>query len=130
MATLLHVHAQRGMSLFAVALLLSGCFGGEPSAADMNGALGRNAEFRQLLMTLVALGQSRIPIRSANQGHEEILKAGVVEKSGCVPAQNAPGYVCDFRWGPKAPDGTVYYGNPIKGRFFKVDGAWYVDRPN
>ncbi|CAN5386433.1 hypothetical protein BH10PSE6_BH10PSE6_33290 [soil metagenome] len=55
---------------------------------------------------------------------------GVVDKASCVAAKDAPGHVCDFRWGPKGPDGVVRYGSPTKGRFFKTGADWQVDLPD
>lgn len=63
--------------------------------------------------------------RAANA--DDIVKRSFVEKSACSAAQGAPGFVCDFRWGQKQPDGNVQYGSPIKGRFFMTGDGWAVD---
>lgn len=94
-------------------LLLSGC-SGEPSANDILQALNADPKF-QVTLAMLTGGQSSV---------DAIKKSGVIEKSGCKEAQGAPGYVCDFRWGTKGPDGTVRYGNPMRGRLFKTSSGW------
>jgi hypothetical protein len=58
---------------------------------------------------------------------DQIKARGVIEKSGCSAAQGAPGYVCDFRWGTRLPDGSIQYGAPMKGRFFKTGDSWTAE---
>jgi len=94
-------------------LLLAGC-SGEPSASDILTALNADPKF-QMTVAMLAGNQSNL---------DAIKKNGVVEKSACKEAQGAPGYVCDFRWGTKAPDGAVRYGNPMRARFFKTGNGW------
>ena len=94
----------------ALGLLLAGC-SGEPGSGDILEALNANPKF-QMTLAMLAGGRGQAAL-------DQIRQNGVVEKSGCKEAQGAPGYVCDFRWGTKGPDGNVRYGNPTKGRFFK-----------
>lgn len=96
----------------------------------MNEAMRRNAQFRQVLVQMVATGNVAFAFRDPLQGSDELLKMGVVDKASCVAAKDAPGHVCDFRWGPKGPDGVVRYGSPTKGRFFKTGADWQVDLPD
>ena len=100
-----------------LALSAGGCFGGEPSADEMAEAFRDNPRFQQALMVT-------LPAPGAMQ---QALKTLVAEKSGCKAAQGEPGYVCDGRFGSKQPNGTVRWGEPLKGRFYKVDGKWVVD---
>jgi hypothetical protein len=99
-------------------LMIAGC-SGEPGTGDILQALNAHPKFQ---MTLAMLGGGRSPSEL-----EDIKKNGVIEKSGCKEAQGAPGYVCDFRWGSKGPDGQLRYGNPTKGRFFKTGGVWSAE---
>jgi len=95
------------------ALLLAGC-SGEPSSDDILQALNTDPKFQ---MTLGMLAGSQANL-------DAMKKNGVVEKSGCKEAQGAPGYVCDFRWGTKGPDGKVRYGSPMRARLFKTSQGW------
>jgi len=100
------------LSAFA-ALLLAGC-SGEPNSDDIMQALNADAKFQ---MTLAMLAGSEANLAA-------MKKNGVVEKAGCKDAQGAPGYVCDFRWGTKGPDGKTHYGNPMRARLFKTSQGW------
>jgi hypothetical protein len=103
----------------AAACLLAGC---EPGADDMKEAAHRNPQFQAMLMMVMPPGT-----RDVRAGLERFKQNAVVEKSGCVSATNAPGYVCDFRWGQKQPNGSTRFGNPLKGRFYKADNGWQVE---
>jgi hypothetical protein len=119
---LIHVRAAT-MSALAAAALLGGCFGGEPSEKEMAQALHDNPKFQATVLIMAGLQRNA----NAEKTLAEIRKVGTVEKSACKEAQGSPGYVCDFRWGPKRPDGGVAYGAPMKGRFYKSGDAWSVD---
>jgi hypothetical protein len=104
----------------AMTVGLAAC-SGEPSATDMLAALNENPKFVVTLGLIAGLG-------GGNPAQVNALKdSGVVDKSGCVAAQGSPGYVCDFRWGSKQPDGTIRYGAPAKARFFKTEGGWAAE---
>jgi hypothetical protein len=94
-------------------VLLAGC-SGEPNSDDILQALNADPKFQ---MTLGMLAGSQANL-------DAVKKNGVVEKSGCKDAQGAPGYVCDFRWGTKGPDGKIHYGNPMRARLFKASQGW------
>lgn len=104
-------------------VLLSGCFGGEPSEKEMAQALHDNLKFQATLLIMAGMQHNTDGAKTL----AEVRRVGTVEKSACKEAQGLPGYICDFRWGPKRPDGTVAYGAPMKGRFHKTGDAWSVD---
>lgn len=110
--------------LLTLALLLSAC-SDEPGNEDMLQATHANPKF-QMMLGLVA-GNNPQFRRNPDAAMNEMKRNAVIEKSGCAQAQGAPGYVCDYRWGQRQPDGAVQYGNPLKGRFFKVGNAWAVE---
>ncbi|MBN9050372.1 MAG: hypothetical protein J0H78_12975 [Rhizobiales bacterium] len=90
-------------------------------------ALYSNQNFAATLLMVVGMSGAT---RSNAQVEAEVAKlkaSGVVEKSGCAAAQNAPGYVCDFKWGSKQPSGGTNWGQPMKARFFKSGSAWAVE---
>jgi len=103
----------------ALALLLAAC-SGEPGEGDIREAVFKNAAFRMSLGMMVG-GVAAM---------ETTMKSGSIEKSSCVSAQGAPGYVCDFRIGFKQPNGSVMFGTPLQGRFFKSGGNWDVELSN
>jgi hypothetical protein len=109
-------------ALLACALLV-GC-SGEPNADDMLKAIQANEQFRASLMFLaMAADRSRSP----DEAVTALMKNSLVEKSGCVAAQGAPGFMCDFRWGARQPDGKAQLSPPAKGRFFKLGDSWAVE---
>jgi hypothetical protein len=90
-------------------------------------ALNANPNFAASLLMVVGMSG---PTRSNAQVEAEVAKlksAGVVEKAGCAGAQNAPGYVCDFKWGSKQPGGGTNWGQPMKARFYRSGNAWAVE---
>jgi hypothetical protein len=103
----------------AAACLLAGC---EPGADDIKEAVHRSPDFQAMLLLVMPPGT-----RNAQTGLEQFKAKAVIEKSSCAQAQNAPGYVCDFRWGQKQADGSTRFGNPMKGRFFKSGDQWQVE---
>jgi hypothetical protein len=109
----------KSVATTGLALGLAGCWGGEPSESDMREALHKNPRFTGLVILLGGIG-SEARLR-------EVMKNDRVEKSGCVEAGSAPGYICDARWGPTLPNGEVRYGNPFKARFFKSGDGWAVE---
>jgi len=102
-------------------VLLSGC-SSEPGTEDMLAAMNNNPKFQA---TLILATDPRAANPEA--AIARLKNSGVIEKSGCAQAQGAPGYVCDFRWGSRQPDGTVRYGTPLKGRFYKSGSGWAVE---
>lgn len=108
------------------ALFLAGCFSGEPSTTDMANALHGNQGFRQGVVLLMEMGDRLTRTRTAHDV-DAFLKTGVVEKIGCSAAQGVPGYVCDFKWGIRQPNGSVSFSPPAKARFFKGSGGWNMD---
>lgn len=100
-------------------LTLAGCFGGEPGPGDILDAIQKHEEFRLLVEMNVNLGN---PGRSIP--YAEIIKRASIDKLGCAKAQNAQGYVCDFRFGLRDPKGTVHYNAPAKARFINTSSGW------
>jgi hypothetical protein len=103
--------------------LLAGC-SGDPSADDMLKAVQANEHFRASLMFLAMAAD---PSRSPDEAVTTLMKNSVVVNSGCAAAQGAPGFMCDFRWGARQPDGKVQFSPPAKGRFFKSGDGWAVE---
>jgi hypothetical protein len=109
------------MGILAGALVLTGC-SGEPSESDMIQAINAHDRFRlTIVATLMARGVAEADAKTIFRENSRI------EKSGCVQAQGMPGFVCDFRWGLKQPDGSVNFLNPAKGRFFKSGNGWAAE---
>jgi hypothetical protein len=86
-------------------------------------ALNSSQQFQQVLALLTMDMRGRVSDVTLN----DLKRRGVVEKSSCAAAQGTPGYVCDFRWGTRQPDGSIQYGTPMKARFFKVSGDWKME---
>lgn len=99
-----------------LALALSGC-SGEPDESEMRDAMGKHPQFQLLLLAISKGKEDQVP---------QTLAKSKIEKFSCVAAKEAPGYVCDFRWGLPV-NGTVEYGAPQKRRFFKGAGGWMMD---
>lgn len=110
-------------SLIPLCLALAAC---EPSGGDMLSAVKANPRIKGSL-ALVAMGNS--PGGNLNEKLDKLLDTATLEKSSCVAAQDSPGHVCDFRIGFKQPDGSMAYGAPLKGRFFKTGDGWSVELP-
>jgi hypothetical protein len=109
-------------SMLPLACLLAAC---EPSADNMREATYKNEKF-QFMLALLAGGNPR-PGQSPDAAVEEMKRNGVIDKSACSEAQGAPGYICDYRWGQRQANGSVQYGTPVKGRFFKSGDGWNLD---
>lgn len=105
-------------TIVAALLALSGC-SGEPGESDVRAALERN-ERMVLGLSMLFFDPSN---RSANTADtaKKFLREASIKIDGCADAQNAPGFVCDFRLG--RPDGKAM-SPPMKGRFFKTDSDW------
>lgn len=101
-----------------VAPLLSGC-SGEPGESDVREALRRNQ------MVVFGLASTLFDPKNRNADTsamaQKILSEASIKIDGCVPAQGAPGFVCDFRVG--RPDGSGQT-QPMKGRFFQAEDGW------
>jgi hypothetical protein len=87
-------------------------------------AIQANEQLRGSLM-FMAMATDRS--RSPDEAVTALMKNSVVEKSGCAAAQGSPGFICDFRWGARQPDGKAQLSPPAKGRFFKSGDGWAVE---
>lgn len=114
----------RSFAMLSVAGLLAGCFGGEPSNAEMLEAIRKNPTIASSFVVLAG-AQIRWMSDNANAQLEAAMRNAAVEKSGCAAAQGSPGYVCDFKFGLKDSSGQVRYTpSSAKGRFFKSGDGW------
>jgi hypothetical protein len=113
----------KGATALLACGLLTGC-SGDPSADDMLKAVQANERFRT---SLIFLAMATDPSRSPDEAVTTLMKSSVVEKSGCAAALGAPGFICDFRWGARQPDGKAQLSPPAKGRFFKSGDGWAVE---
>lgn len=114
------MRASRPIALFSL-LLLAGC-SGEPSNGDIHEALKDDEDFRMALQMMVEAEAMFAGNRSKNGAADarRMIEEMRFEKGSCVDAQNAPGYVCDFR--ARMPGKKP--SPPTKGRFFKSGGKW------
>lgn len=99
-----------GCLIGLAAIGLAGC-DSEPNETDMRSALGR-------IPLLVEM------VKAFAGGDVTKTK---VEKYSCVTARDAPGYVCDFRWGMPKGSNSFEYGVPQKRRFYKAADGWMID---
>lgn len=127
----------------AVALILSGCGGPglEPTESDVKAAFAGNAEFMKFLQDGQDFSASTTgrPALSA----AALMDSATMERSTCVPASGAGGYVCGVRVGLVTPciNGDAFTpstgscdGKPIFSawsnlRFWQDGGKWQVEMP-
>lgn len=119
---------QRGMTipvLLASAVMLGGCFGGEPSASDMAQALRTTPGMGEGLVLMSGMSPPAFGSPAAKEAMQKLLDGLSIEKIGCAAAQGAPGYVCDYRLSFRMADGrTRQVPSAAKGRFFKASNGW------
>lgn len=100
-------------------LALAGC-SGEPSDSNMADALKNDPMLR-----MVASEMSSRPVSPGRETTAEaFLDSLTVAKLGCVEAQGAPGYVCDFKFTIGTNKSNKMSDRPGKGRFFKGPDGW------
>ncbi len=102
------------------ALMLAACFGGEPSASNIQQAAKESGLLHNDM-------RGRLPFNVARSSSalEQAIEVAKIEKSGCARAQGQPGYMCDFKIG--IPEGGGFkYGPSLTARFFKTDSGWQM----
>ena len=101
-------------------LAVAGCFGGEPSEAEMRDAVERTAKAQ--------IEKARADMRAIAGANNPFLKNMIptyegfsaFKKLACVAAKDAPGHVCDFQITGKRGGGA----KNVKGSFFKGDDGF------
>lgn len=109
------------LAVIMVSALLSGC-SGEPGEPDIRDALARN---QQTMMGLTMLFAGPRGDSNAEAKAKSFIREAAIKVDGCVAAQNAPGFVCDFRMGQP---GGQQMGPPMKARFFKSGNGWDLEQ--